>query len=109
MTCFSINKTTRRQVYDAARQNLNDCDDVLLWNRQRQVTETTIANLVIARDGLLLTPPVHCGLLPGTFRAALVAGRRITPRAITLADLVAAERIWAINSVRLWIPVTAVL
>src|SRR6476659_6480576 len=67
---FLYHKTTNRRVYDAAGRP--DADDVILWNADRQVTETTIANIVAEIDGRKLTPPVECGLLPGTFRSQLL-------------------------------------
>ncbi|HCO44824.1 MAG TPA: hypothetical protein DIT63_12020, partial [Gammaproteobacteria bacterium] len=70
-------KTTRRAVYDRARAQRPDVDDVVLWNRRGELTETTVANLAFLRDGVWYTPPVRCGLLPGTYRAALLAAGRL--------------------------------
>ena len=42
---FLFHKTTNRAVYERARRP--DCDDVILWNPAGEVTETTIANLVV--------------------------------------------------------------
>ena len=72
---FLYHKTTNRAVYERARRP--DCDDVILWNPAGEVTETTIANLVVeggmTEQGRRVTPPVACGLLPGTLRAELLA------------------------------------
>jgi len=67
---FLFHKTTNRQVYVNARRP--DCDDVVLWNPDRQVTESTFANIVVDLGGRKVTPPVSCGLLAGTFRAELL-------------------------------------
>jgi len=50
----------------------------------------------------LLTPPLTCGLLPGTLRGALLDDprRETQERPLTLADLDAADRIFLGNSVR---------
>jgi para-aminobenzoate synthetase/4-amino-4-deoxychorismate lyase len=53
-------------------------------------------------DGKLVTPPVRCGLLPGTFREALIEGGVLQERVLTLNDLRIAEEILLINSVRGW-------
>jgi len=50
-----------------------DCDDVLLWNDRGELTESSIANVIVEKGGLRLTPPVDCGLLPGVERARAIA------------------------------------
>jgi len=97
-------KTTCRDIYTRARAEFPEADDVLLWNRAGQVTESTIANLVAEIQGVLVTPPVACGLLPGTMRAALLKQGVLVERAITRAELWAAGRIYLINSLRSWMP-----
>jgi len=97
---FLYHKTTNRQVYINARRP--DCDDVVLWNPDRQVTESTIANIVVVVNGRKMTPPVTCGLLPGTFRAELLEAGAIQEAIVTLDELRAASEVWLINSVREW-------
>lgn len=99
---FLYHKTTRRAIYEKARASRPDCDDVLLWNADGEVTETSIANLVVELDGKLLTPPVESGLLPGVFRGWLLSRGEIRESRITLEQLRRAGRIFAINSVRRW-------
>ena len=99
---FLYNKTTHRVIYDEAKAAQPDCDDVVLWNTRGEVTETGIANLVVELDGRKLTPPVECGLLPGVFRAWLLARGEISEQRMNLDDLRRASRIWAVNSVRRW-------
>lgn len=102
---FLYHKTTRRDVYDAARAARPDCDDVVLWNERGEITESTIANVVVELNGQRYTPPVECGLLPGTFRADLIARGLIHERVILKEELRAASRVWLINSVRGWLDV----
>ncbi|BCA78733.1 chorismate-binding protein [Desulfuromonas sp. AOP6] len=98
-------KTTQRRLYDEARQACPDCDDVILWNERGEVTETTIANLVVEReDGRLITPTLDCGLLPGTFRATLLAQGTIEEGIVPLEELPRCRRLFLINSVRGWRP-----
>lgn len=101
---FLYHKTTRRDLYDSARAVREDCDDVVFWNPQGQVTETTIANLVVEKRGRLITPPVACGLLAGVFRAHLLETGRIAEEVVTIEDLRRAPRVFAVNSVRRWMP-----
>jgi para-aminobenzoate synthetase/4-amino-4-deoxychorismate lyase len=71
-----------------------------LWNERGEVTETSIANVIVELDGTWCTPPVTCGLLAGTLRAELLAAGVIRERVITIADLSRASQIDVINSVR---------
>ena len=56
---FLFHKTTRRAVYDSRLEP--DVDDVLLWNERGELTESTIANIVVELDGVLVTPPMRPG------------------------------------------------
>jgi para-aminobenzoate synthetase/4-amino-4-deoxychorismate lyase len=100
---FLFNKTTRRDVYDNARRAQPGVDDVILWNRRGEVTESTIANVVVEIDGVRCTPPIECGLLGGTFRAELLEAGTIVHRVLTREDVASASRLWLINSLREWI------
>jgi para-aminobenzoate synthetase/4-amino-4-deoxychorismate lyase len=95
---FLYHKTTNRAVYDAARAAMSDCDDVLLWNTSGEVTEATTANLIVEIEGTPVTPPVSCGLLPGTCRAALLAAGGIVERRVSVDDVRRARRLWLINA-----------
>ncbi len=99
---FLYHKTTHRRIYEQAMAACSDCDDVLLWNPDGELTESTIANLVVEWNGKLFTPPVHCGLLPGTFRSAMLAEGRIGEKVLHVADLPEFNHLYLINSVRKW-------
>ncbi len=99
---FLYHKTTCRNVYDVARTASSDCDDVLLFNKQGEITETTTANIVAKQDGELVTPPVRCGLLPGTFRAELLARGVIREKVILKSNIHLSADLFTINSVRRW-------
>lgn len=100
---FLFHKTTHRRVYTEHRDQFPDSDDVLLWNERHEVTESTLANVVVKFTDRLLTPPVSCGLLAGTFRAELLDRGKIEEAIIHLDDLASAEEVLLINSVRRWI------
>jgi para-aminobenzoate synthetase/4-amino-4-deoxychorismate lyase len=101
---FLYHKTTHRRVYEEARAAVGDADDVLLWNPDGELTETSIANLAVELGGERITPPVQCGLLPGTFRAALLAEGAIHEGIVRRSDLPRCRKLWLINSVRKWRP-----
>ena len=75
---------------------------MILVNEEGEVTESTIANVVVRDEDGYWTPPVACGLLAGTFRAELLERGAIRERRITLDELRAAKEVWLINSVRGW-------
>ena len=98
-----MHKTTNRAFYDTPRQRAHaeqGVDEVLFLNERGELTEGSITNLFVERGGILLTPPLSSGLLPGTLRAELLATGKAEERVLTLADLETAEAIWLGNSVR---------
>ena len=97
---FLRHKTSRRGVYERAQAGQPEAEDVLLWNERRELTESCAANLVLEIDGRLLTPPLSCGLLPGTFRAHLLERGEIEEQILPLDALERATRRLLINSVR---------
>lgn len=96
-------KTTWRVPYDRARASRPGCDDVLLFNARGELTESTIANIVVERDGRFLTPARACGLLAGTLREQLIMEGRIAEASIRADSLREGERLWLVNSLRGWI------
>jgi para-aminobenzoate synthetase/4-amino-4-deoxychorismate lyase len=94
---FLFHKTTRRDF---------SSDDILYWNERGEITESSIANVVVEIDGELYTPPIASGLLAGTFRNHLLAKGKIKERVIRVVEL--PKEFFLINSVRKWIRVTAV-
>ena len=97
---FLYHKTTRRGVYERAFRSVTGCDDVLLWNTNGFVTETSIANVVATIDGQRVTPPVTSGLLGGTYRQWLLDRGEIREREIHIDDLSRVDEFTLINSVR---------
>ncbi len=97
-------KSSARELYNTIRQSHPDVDDVILWNKNEEVTESTIANIVVNINGELYTPPRECGLLAGTFRAELLARGLIKERIITKQELRQARSFILINALRKTIP-----
>lgn len=97
---FLYHKTTNRTVYEQARAARPKADDVLLYNEQEELTESTIANIIMEIEGALYTPPLRCGLLPGTARAHLLATGQIKEKVLPVALLEKGYPLYLVNSVR---------
>jgi para-aminobenzoate synthetase / 4-amino-4-deoxychorismate lyase len=95
-------KTTRRESYDRALVERPEVDDVVLWNSRGEVTESCRSNLVLDVGEGLITPPISCGLLAGTFRAQLLETGEVREKVARVADLRAARRVFLVSSVRGW-------
>jgi para-aminobenzoate synthetase/4-amino-4-deoxychorismate lyase len=100
---FLYHKTTSREIYDRRRRDNVDVYDVLMWNERGEITEFTTGNVALEIGGALWTPPIECGVLPGTFRAALLEDGVLAERVLTRRDLADARRVWFLNSVRGWV------
>ena len=96
-------KTTRRQVYEAARAEFShdEADEVLLLNERGEVCEGTITNLFVdIGEPLLVTPALTSGLLPGVLRGSLLEQAKAREAVLTEADLRGAKAIHVGNSLR---------
>lgn len=81
-------------------------DDVVLTSLEGRVLEGPTSTVVWAAGGMLHTPPLDCGILPGTTMARLFerADADGWPTAYspgTVADLHAADAVWLMSGVRL--------
>jgi para-aminobenzoate synthetase/4-amino-4-deoxychorismate lyase len=90
---FLFHKTTRRPGGDG----------LVFWNERGEITESSIANVVVPIDGELCTPPRESGLLAGVFRNHLIAQGKIKERVITIDEFQSANEFFLINSIRKWI------
>lgn len=98
-------KTTQRALYDQTRAALPPgCDEVIFLNQHAELCEGTITNIFLRRDGLLLTPPLSAGLLPGILREELLETGRAREASLTLPDLQRAEALFVGNALRGLIP-----
>lgn len=82
-------KTSQRGVYDHARATMPDgADEMVFLNRRGDVAEGTITNVFVAdMSGMLLTPPVSAGALPGVLRAELLALGKAKIARLSVSDL----------------------
>lgn len=91
-------KTTRRELYESELA-ASGADEVLFLNERGEVCEGARANVFLPRESSLLTPPLFCGLLPGTLRGRLLAEGRAREQVLHLEDFEARE-FYMGNSVR---------
>jgi 4-amino-4-deoxychorismate lyase len=96
-------KTTRRETYTTARSeyHVHHADEVILLNERGEVCEGTITNVFAEiGGGLLLTPPLASGLLPGVLRGELLDQGRAREAVLRPADLAEAQALYVGNSLR---------
>jgi len=97
-------KTTERAIYQEARGEfpVEEIDEVLLLNERDEICEGTITNVFLRRyeAGLLLTPALDSGLLPGILRKELLQSGVAKEAVLTVGDLEAAHELYVGNSLR---------
>jgi branched-chain amino acid aminotransferase len=76
-------------------------DDAILLNTRGQVAETSVANLFALIDGVLKTPPVEDGALPGIMRSVLIERCGAVEASLLPADLATADAVFLSNSLGL--------
>jgi para-aminobenzoate synthetase/4-amino-4-deoxychorismate lyase len=94
-------KTTDRAPYDEALKALEGDPllfDVIFLNERGEVAEGARSNVFVERDGILLTPPLASGALPGVLRAELLAEGRAREALLWPEDL--ANGFWLGNALR---------
>ena len=94
-------KTTDRARYDEALKALDgdpQCFDVVFLNERGEVAEGARSTVFVERDGMLLTPPLTSGALPGVLRAELLAAGRAREAILWPGDL--ADGLWLGNALR---------
>ena len=100
---FLRHKTTRRALYDSElkKYGAKGFSEVLFFNEKGELTEACSSNVFVEKNGIFYTPPVSCGLLPGTYRAYLLAkGGKYMEKVIREKDLKSADAVYVCNSVR---------
>ena len=77
-------KTGDRRHWPAPRPGTQE---TIFLHPQGLLTEGSYTSIFVERDGRLLTPPAHLGLLPGVLRAELLAQGIAAEAELTPADL----------------------
>jgi para-aminobenzoate synthetase / 4-amino-4-deoxychorismate lyase len=97
---FLYHKTTHRGIYEQARRECDEQTDAILINERGEITETTIMNIAVFRDGQWITPQTSCGLLPGVMREELLARGEIVEGVVPANELRPGELIRCFNALR---------
>ncbi|WP_192482990.1 MULTISPECIES: aminodeoxychorismate synthase component I [Cysteiniphilum] len=92
--------TQKHSQYIADKPNC----ELIFFNEQHHLTEARFYNIIIEIDGILYTPPVNDGLLPGIARAKLLQSEQIHERSISIKELKSSKNIYLINDLRGKIP-----
>lgn len=79
-------KTSDREFYADARRAAG-AFEVVFVRTDGFLTEGSFTNLLVPKDGQLVTPPLGLGLLPGIQRAMLIEQGEAIEGALTAADL----------------------
>ncbi len=79
-------KTSDRAFYDDARRAAGTAE-VVFEDADGFLTEGSWTTLFVERDGVLVTPPLSRGLLPGVLRAELIDSARAVEGELRRADL----------------------
>jgi para-aminobenzoate synthetase/4-amino-4-deoxychorismate lyase len=99
---FLRHKTSYKPWYEAALKRVmsGEVYDVIFFNEKGELCEGARSNIMIEKNGRCYTPPISCGLLPGTYRRLLLEKGICTEKILTKEDLLSADHIYSINSVR---------
>lgn len=94
-------KSTNRRLFDEVRGALPEgLDEAIFLNEKGHACEGTVSNLLYELDGRWYTPPLSDGVLPGVFRAGLLARGVVHEASVTLDDLRSASRVRVCNALR---------
>jgi branched-chain amino acid aminotransferase len=89
-------------------------DEVMLLNERGEVSECTSANIFVAHERAVYTPPLSAGCLPGVTRAVLLeeirpaGGLRVAEKTLFPADLESADEVFITSTTRELLPVVEV-
>ncbi|MDD6176937.1 MAG: aminotransferase class IV [Succinivibrionaceae bacterium] len=78
-------------------------NEAVLLNSDGFVAEGTISNIFIKKDGVIYTPPLSAGILPGIMRAQIIKkkkeqGKKVIEKLFTFNELKDADEIFLTNS-----------
>ncbi|MDG1141640.1 MAG: chorismate-binding protein, partial [Hellea sp.] len=96
-------KVSDRNFYDGERnriRQLTDADEVIFLNSKNEICEGSYTSIFIKKNGVLVTPPLSSGLLPGILRADLLEKKQAIERKLTITDIIEAKEVFLGNSLR---------
>lgn len=99
-------KTTNALQYVMAAQQAKaaGCDDALLFDAAGGVLESSNSNIFLLKAGVMRTPPLSTGCLPGVMRRLMLErlpalGYQLKEQVLTTDDLAAAEEVYLTNAI----------
>ena len=95
-------KTTYRPFYEEAYRKISrgEVYDEIFFNEKGELTEGARTNVLVEKDGKFYTPPLSCGLLNGVLRQNLLDSGVCVEKILYREDLISADALYCINSVR---------
>lgn len=95
-------KTTFRPWYEESLEKIksNNIYDELFFNERGELTEGSRTNVLLEIGRKFYTPPLECGLLNGVLRQNLIDSNVCEEKILYKEDVLNAENIYCINSVR---------
>ena len=101
---FLYHKTTNRNLYDEqlGSARAQGYFDVVFRNERDEITEGAISNIFVEKNGRLYTPPLNCGLLPGTYRQHVLESLEFDAqeKVLIVEELQSADRIFVTNAIQ---------
>lgn len=99
---FLFHKTTYRPWYKDSLESIiaGDFYDEIFFNEKGELTEGSRTNVIVEIGGKLFTPPISSGLLDGIERQRLLNEGFCSERILKKDDLIIADNIYCVNSVR---------
>jgi branched-chain amino acid aminotransferase len=104
-TCYMENILARMAVRSAG------CDEAILLDEQGYLAEGSTTNIFLVSKGVLITPSLEIGVLPGITREAVLEIARASniqtlERQVELKELIEAEEAFVTNSILELMPLT---
>lgn len=76
-------------------------DDCILFNKENQITESSVANLIFRVRDEWVTPPISAGALPGIMRALAVEECGVKVRSIHISEIPDIQSGFLVSSLRI--------
>lgn len=97
-------KTTERAIYQSAMKwaQANNLEDVLILNEKGNVIETSVFNIFLLKNNLLLTPPLSDLPVKGVFRTWMIQNSifPIIEQSLSIKDILSADLILLTNAIQ---------
>lgn len=102
---FANLKHTDRAIYEAASDHarITRFDDAIVLNQKDRVSDTSIYNIFLVKNGSVYTPPLDDGPVDGVLRKLLLTllpQTKISERSLTIEDVYTADEIFLTNAIR---------